>query len=558
MEYTLITAFKEILEPCHHSQLKQDSLESCKEALDFLAGKLNINEFQACLLSIFINQDEEISTADIADYLDIPLIDFLSRLEKVDDLVRRKYILRTNEEGNVHPNYKIVKAAIQNIMKNEEPAKAEMHCENYFQFMERLTELHQLLMFESCLNEDYKSDLLELTQANQHLPVCQFVKDYGADDQILYYICFKQLMYQNSEVTPVKEIQHLYRKEIGAPIINALVCNQLPLLKDGLISFHNKAQTELSLRADICRRLKEEHNIFSFFNHPGFRKGCKADQEDEAKNDSGYVTKLIAPSTLDEKHLYYNTVEAEAIDKLTHMLKPANFQRVQLRMEDHHMNKGLCCLFYGDPGTGKTETVKQIARQTHRYVQYVDFAQIRSKWVGESGKHVREFFDQYRKICEKSDNMPILLLNEADGLISQRVSRISQTSDKEENALQNIILEEMERFEGILIATTNLQDNLDPAFERRFLYKLQFHTPSAEIQQKIWLFLLTDLTPSDAQRLSVRYKFSGAQIENVARKHLIESIFSDSPLQFDELQGYCEQELLKSKTKLKPVVGFGI
>lgn len=190
------------------------------------------------------------------------------------------------------------------------------------------------------------------------------------------------------------------------------------------------------------------------------------------------------------------------------------------------MRRGVACIFYGAPGTGKTETVLQLAHQTGRSVMQVDIPNLRSKWVGETEKNIKEVFDRYRSYCGKDELAPILLFNEADAVLCKRNEGAVNSIDKMENAMQNIILQEMETLDGIMIATTNLTGNLDAAFERRFLYKIEFPKPTADESRHIWQYMLPDIDDEDAYRLAKTYQFSGGQIENIARKQIVDSILS--------------------------------
>lgn len=190
------------------------------------------------------------------------------------------------------------------------------------------------------------------------------------------------------------------------------------------------------------------------------------------------------------------------------------------------MRPGFCCIFYGAPGTGKTETVYQLARQTGRDIMRVDVDKIKSCWVGESEKNIKILFDRYRSICKNSERAPILLFNEADAVLGVRMEGAARAVDKMENSIQNIILQEMESLEGIMIATTNLTANLDKAFERRFLYKIRYDKPTTEARAKIWQIMLPALTDGDAATLAGMFDLSGGEIENIARKQLVNSILS--------------------------------
>ena len=112
-----------------------------------------------------------------------------------------------------------------------------------------------------------------------------------------------------------------------------------------------------------------------------------------------------------------------------------------------------------------------------------------------------------------------------------------------ENALQNIILQEMESLEGIMIATTNLTGNIDPAFERRFLYKIEFGRPSADVRARIWQSMMPSLNADKAMELASGYNFSGGQIENIARKCSVAEVLYGT-LDFTRLRTFCETERL--------------
>ena len=256
--------------------------------------------------------------------------------------------------------------------------------------------------------------------------------------------------------------------------------------------------------------------------------------------------------------MFYNSSEQEQVERLASLLSQENLPDIQQRLENEGMRKGFACLFYGGPGTGKTETVLQIARQTGRDIMQVDIAGMRDKYVGESEKNIKAVFARYRDVCKQSEVMPILFFNEADGIFGKRstIGGANPSVEKMDNAMQNIILQEIEDLEGILIATTNLTCNLDDAFERRFLFKIEFHKPDEEVKAKLWRSMLGDsITNEDAHELAIRYDFSGGQIENIARKRTIEFILSGKKASFEEINEFCKHELLDTKKERKPI-GF--
>jgi hypothetical protein len=201
----------------------------------------------------------------------------------------------------------------------------------------------------------------------------------------------------------------------------------------------------------------------------------------------------ILAGKITAKDLFYNEKEATQVSELTALLGKDNFSSVQERLSKTGMHRGFACLFYGPPGTGKTETVYQIAQKTGRDIMKVEISQTKSMWYGESEKLIKQVFDRYRNAVKSEEPAPILLFNEADGIIGKRNESISRSIADTENRIQDIILQEIENLEGILIATTNLANNFDKAFERRFLYKIEFLKPLPEARKSIWKSMIPDL-----------------------------------------------------------------
>jgi len=147
-------------------------------------------------------------------------------------------------------------------------------------------------------------------------------------------------------------------------------------------------------------------------------------------------------------------------------------------------------IFYGPPGTGKTMTALSFSKTLKRSVLSFDCSKILSMYVGESEKNVRNIFDSYKELAKKTKSQPILLLNEADQFLSARTTTGASGSDKMHNQMQNIFLEQIENFEGILIATTNLLETIDVAFSRRFDYKIEFAKPDYKQRLILWQNML--------------------------------------------------------------------
>ena len=264
----------------------------------------------------------------------------------------------------------------------------------------------------------------------------------------------------------------------------------------------------------------------------------------------------VKHSEIVAKDLFYNKENDTQVTRLKYLLEQENYRKTCGRLKDRGLRTGFTCLFYGSPGTGKTETVYQLARQTGRDIFLVNGPDIKSCWVGESEKNIKGLFDQYRKAVEKSLVAPILLFNEADAIFGIRQEGATRAVDKMENSIQNIILQEMEKLDGILIATTNLTTNLDKAFERRFLYKIRFDRPDEKVKEQIWASMLPSLSGEEARELAHGFDFSGGQIENIVRKKEIKFIIDGVDAGIEELRDYCREELIEDADSGRKKIGF--
>jgi SpoVK/Ycf46/Vps4 family AAA+-type ATPase len=228
---------------------------------------------------------------------------------------------------------------------------------------------------------------------------------------------------------------------------------------------------------------------------------------------------------------------------------PNHYKGLTNRLGKCGMKTGIAVLFYGPPGTGKTESVFQIARQAGRDLLQVTISETKSKWFGESERKIKEVFDRYRKLVEDSEIIPILFFNEADGIFGSRKQTGDSSVDQTENAIQNIILQEMEDLKGIMIATTNMTQNFDKAFDRRFLYKIHFEKPTPEARSHIWKDKISSLTDAAALQFAETHNLSGGQIDNVARKYLMSRVLQGKIPTNQQLEAWCREENLCTEIK---------
>jgi hypothetical protein len=264
----------------------------------------------------------------------------------------------------------------------------------------------------------------------------------------------------------------------------------------------------------------------------------------------------IKPESIVSKNLFYELDEKSQIDKVQNMLDNETYHELMTRLSVKGLPQNMNILLFGAPGTGKTETVLQLAKASGREIMKVDISQSKSMWFGESEKLIKKIFKDYEQLKKECKLDPILMFNEADAILATRKNNTSSSVAQTENAIQNILLEELENFQGIFIATTNLAENLDKAFDRRFLFKIKFQKPGIAARASIWMSKLEKINPSDAEKLANSYDLTGGQIDNIIRKVEIENLINGETMTFEKLAEFCDQEIiLQSRGGSR--IGFG-
>jgi len=258
----------------------------------------------------------------------------------------------------------------------------------------------------------------------------------------------------------------------------------------------------------------------------------------EDKTKSG----LISYKTIRNKKMLFSKNIQQQVDTLEEVLRPSKFRHYRKQLKRNGFSSGITAIFYGAPGTGKTEMVYQLARNTHRDIMMVDLTQTRSKWFGESEKLVQKIFDDYSALLNSGYAEPILFINEADGLFSKRIDLGSNgtSSDQANNTIQDVLLQALEKFEGILIATTNLTSNLDKAFERRFTFRIDFPKPDSRTRSFIWRAKLPELSEAEADILGEKFEFSGGEIDIHVRNILLGKVLKKNNNLFEALMASCK------------------
>ncbi|HIP60319.1 MAG TPA: ATP-binding protein [Campylobacterales bacterium] len=294
--------------------------------------------------------------------------------------------------------------------------------------------------------------------------------------------------------------------------------------------------------------------------HPNKTKKTKRIKIDTLVKEQD-IFELITPKTsMDDVIL--NPKTKEILDTLLKQMDKEVIKRLkEWGIRDKKSGLDARIIFYGPPGTGKTMTALSLAKSLKRKVLNFDCSKILSMYVGESEKNVRRIFDTYKEISKKTRTEPILLLNEADQFLSSRTTGPGGGADKMHNQMQNIFLEQIEKFEGILIATTNLLETIDPAFSRRFNYKIEFAKPNYKQRVLLWEKMLPKVAPYEKEfdvNVLAKHELSGGQIEVVVKNTALSVAVKESPVfHLEDFKTSINRELTGAFGESK-IMGFSV
>ncbi|MFN5879549.1 MAG: ATP-binding protein, partial [Flavobacteriales bacterium] len=484
---------------------------------------------------------------DLRNHFNLPALKMLQYQEYLDNLMDKKILIarfdhRVTDGKPFEANYSLSAEFASAISEKRLPESNTVKPgQTALDVLEKVYKTTDRAMESRMKKKDYYARYSEIIAESEHL---EFVKSIRSLElsmvSEIVFMCtiWKQLstnegldlndaaMIAGNDQDRILFKQGIFKKE------DSLIKKELIITVPGILDSFN-----LSLSTGGSELLS------SF--------GISLPSETEKKNAR------ILPAQIAEKQLFYNDLEKDQITSLETILLEENYKALKTRLADKNLPVGLNVLLYGSPGTGKTETVFQLARQSGREIMRVEISQTKSKWFGESEKIIKEIFTNYATYARSCEQMPILLFNEADAILSIRNTSTEGNTRQTENAIQNILLEELEKFEGIFFATTNLAKNLDKAFERRFLYKVEFAKPGIMQRRSILEKKLPYLSSDACEKIAEQYDLSGGQIENIARKSEIHFIMHGTPPDKEKIIQYCSEELTVNAAPERKSIGFG-
>ena len=554
----IISALDAVLENVSKSELSEKFFKSSARELAFLNKELGLTDIQIVVLALIVNAGRPLSYGDMAKSLGISRLRMMSYTEEIEALVKEKLWLENRPIRHLADycnGFDVAPGVVDALRHNKPYVPEDLGGMTNQMFIDRLVSHINIGIHNRSFTFNSDEDwLMKLARQNAELPLSRSVLHMTESNHtrsLLFFMVFDYVKCYGSgnEGLSMDNLDNYYADDFeSATMREKLEHGDSELIKKGWLE--NRCEDGIADPTVFVLTKKAKDTFFV-----GYRMATPKAKKALGDRD------LITWQSIASKELFYNDREGEQLERLRRMLSVEQLTKVQDRLKEKGMRIGVAVLFCGGPGTGKTETIRQLAREEHRDLMMVDISAVRSKFVGESEENTKAIFTRYKRLCAEAKQggkpMPILFVNEADAVLGRRMEHAKHSADKMENTMQNILLQALEDLEGVMVCTTNLACSLDPAFERRFLVKIEFQKPDKDVRAKILRSMNPEMSEDDAAYIAERYDLSGGQIENVYRKATIDYVITGDAPDLACLCKYCDEETLNKAAKCRPVIGFG-
>ena len=532
-----------------NDQLINELIPDSKPLIDFY----DITHFQALIFSVYMEaklRDRDIDLERMVEIFGKNLSVLADVNVAIDELLAKKIVFnkRSNFEirrgSSASSTISVTEAVANALMKGDKSLLQAAKVDNFFALLNQIRELIIKRIDLILTTEEMCDEVMGLLHLNKNFP------------EVEWLFSFKDITKYDISILLNISIEHIEGAEEIS--IDKMIKETYSDIQDRVRYTRKVKENQCPLFTnDLIVHSDEEFNFLNFVrlsNH-SMEVLLGGYNETIAKQVKPKLCTVYKAENIKKEKLFYNEEEQKQIDTISKALEEENFQKLKNKLSESGLKTGINILLYGVAGGGKTSTVMQLAAQTGRDVFFLDISSVQSKWVGDSEKQLQSVWTSYKECRKTMKKAPILLFNEADAILGTRMNAESFAS-KSFNTLQNIMLQNMEDFEdGIFIATTNLATHLDPAFERRFLYKVEYMKPKEQVRMKILRNVFKDVSDKTLQYISDTYELTGGQIQNIRKKILIKSFLEDTLDYEDLIITLCKDEFILSKSKRQPI-GF--
>ena len=531
-------------------ELTDELLVNLKSETETISDFFLVTKYQAVVLALYLEygyRDRDVDNDKIISQFGKNLGAIADVTEAIKELLLHNLLVECSslyyKFKSIGITYKIHRRALQAMLNGDKELLEKTKVENFIDLITEVEEIIKLVKNESITTLTFENDLKCLLSANKSIPEVKWLLSHATlqtiDLAILLQICI--YYFNGIEAVNLEEILsailvdtrsiYKFKKNINEGSCDLFNLKLIEYCNSGFASIDNVRLGELILN-----------------NLSGFKTMNKSN----FKPTTGL---LLNPDEIIAENLYYNDEIQHQISILTNVFEEEQYQQLTKKLQDNKINTGFTVLLHGYPGTGKTSSVKQIAKSSGRNIFIVEIQKIQSKWVGESEKNISKIFEEYKQCKSNYEKTPILLFNEADAILGKRMY-VSSSVDKMNNTIQNLLLQYLEDFNGIFFATTNSASFLDTAFDRRFLYKVEFNKPSYNVRQLILRNAFSEFADETLKLINDSFELTGGQILNIKKKLFISSLLQSNQTIEEVLFQLCKDEFSLKNNHTSNPIGF--
>lgn len=379
----LLYHMEKVVEELKDSQLSKEFFKKAATHIRYVSKKLDMTQEQSVLMSLFIDKSDDncIYISELAEYMKCRTVRIIRYMPDIDELERRGLVRCSRSERR--PSYRVPIEVINTFKNDENYIPRNIHdltCSDLF------AELQDIFMERDDCELTYEGTVEKvkyLLECNRHLVFTSRILGYSIDDDDLCLLMLFCHLFVNNTDDRIRfhDIEFLYKDTRRFSGLKCgLQCEEHILQEEKLIEFSG----EDGFKDRDTFKMTSEAKSFLF-------PELKIPSMDKKRGD------MIRHEDISPKQLFYDKSITAQIQELGGLLDEKHYKDVYSRLKANGFRSGFTCLFYGAPGTGKTETVLQLARQTGRDIVQVNVSEIKSMWVGESEKNIKNLFDLYRQ-----------------------------------------------------------------------------------------------------------------------------------------------------------------
>ena len=545
--------------------IKEEDYEAISEHLDEIANFFKIKEkLGVLLLSYFINRrlvkgKPYITLNELMNAFECKLVDSILINEQLENFRKAKILLSTKKAYGKKDEieYSLSQTTLNSVLKGDADILLDKKEVSFTAF---LNLFHNVIYDNDLDDDDVSTELSSLMDEFEQLEEIKYLKGERLCPEeltILLFTVARQSIFGDTKVA----MERIFRVAINDNFSryyyqNDIIEKRSPLISNDLLEF---APDEFMNSLQITEKIFKALNLAEKKSTKQFTTGSD-------------LVKLIMPDKIkfQEGMIYEDSLNINFLDQL---ISEEGYIKAMKRLEEEKAEiKQIVGILYGLSGTGKSQTIRNLAAKYNRPILQVNLSQVKDAFVGNTEKNVEECFKIYKKAVKHFEYYkdidgvkvgpyatPLYFLDEIDSLLPQRSATGEGTSvGNMYSNMVGIFLTELERVNGIVLLASNLPGAIDTSFHRRINFKFEFGSFSKKNQVKTLELYFKDFAHEVLEEVASNGELTPGNIVNIRKAYVLESIFKDFESENDKkkvLTDLVSRELILQKSNRKPI-GF--